>query len=114
MRCRPARALDLGQRIHAVAGARYATGVMGSPRQETTMEFHVRASRPLPPLPVIEDALLAYDPSAVVDIDPGAGLRVNAAIDADGLMALLNEVGGAVRPGEVEQRPSVCCGGCGG
>ncbi|MGY1459478.1 MULTISPECIES: hypothetical protein [unclassified Luteimonas] len=78
------------------------------------MEFHVRASRPMPPLAVIEDALLAFDPSAVVDIDPAHGLRVNAAIDAAQLMALLNEVGGAVEPGEVEQQPSVCCGGCSG
>ena len=78
------------------------------------MEFHVRASRALPPLAVIEDALLAFDPAAVVDIDPGQGLRVNAAVDAARLMALLNGVGGAVRPGEIEQQPSVCCGGCGG
>ena len=78
------------------------------------MEFHVRASRPLPPLLVIEDALLAFDPAAVVDLDPRQGLRVNAAIDAAGLLALLNGVGGAVEPGEVELQPSVCCGGCSG
>lgn len=78
------------------------------------MEFHVRASRPLPPLAVIEDALLAFDPAAVVDIDPAQGLRVNAAIDAAQLVGLINEVGGDVQPAEVEQQPSVCCGGCSG
>ncbi|MBJ6979788.1 hypothetical protein [Luteimonas sp. MC1895] len=78
------------------------------------MEFHVRASRPLPPLAVIEDALLAFDPAAVVDLDPAQGLRVSAAIDAAQLVDLLNGVGGAVDPGEVEQQPSVCCGGCSG
>lgn len=78
------------------------------------MEFHVRASRPLPPLATIEDAVLAFDPAAVVDIDPASGLRVNAAIDVAELTALLNGVGGAVDPGEVEQQPSVCCGGCSG
>jgi len=78
------------------------------------MEFHVRASKPLPPLLVVEDALLAFDPAAVVDLDPAQGLRVNAAISAAELLALLNEVGGAVEPGEVEQQPSVCCGGCSG
>ena len=78
------------------------------------MEFHVRASRPLPPLAAIEDALLAFDPAAVVDIDPARGLRVNAAIDVAGLTALLNGVGSSVVPGEVEQQPSVCCGGCSG
>ncbi|MBJ6985520.1 hypothetical protein [Luteimonas sp. MC1750] len=78
------------------------------------MEFHVRASRPLPPLAVIEDALLAFDPAAVVDLDPAQGLRVSAAIDAAQLVDLLNGVGGAVLPAEVEQQPSVCCGGCSG
>ena len=33
---------------------------------------------------------------------------------AVGLLALLNGIGGAVEPGEVEQQPSVCCGGCSG
>ena len=78
------------------------------------MEFHVRASRPLPPLATIEDALLAFDPAAVVDLDPVRGLRVSAAIDAAALVALLNDVGARVLPDEVEQQPSVCCGGCGG
>lgn len=78
------------------------------------MEFHVRASRPLPPLAVIEDALLAFDPAAVVDLDPAQGLRVSAAIDAAQLVDLLNGVGGGVLPAEVEQQPSVCCGGCSG
>lgn len=78
------------------------------------MEFHVRASKPLPPLAVIEDALLAFDPASVVDLDTRLGLRVNAAISAAELRDLLNEVGGAVEPAEVEQQPSVCCGGCSG
>ncbi|MEN1942024.1 hypothetical protein WCE39_13180 [Luteimonas sp. MJ174] len=78
------------------------------------MEFHVRASRSLPPLVVIEDALLAFDPAAVVDIDPAQGLRVSAAIDAAQLAALINQVGGDVQATEVEQQPSVCCGGCSG
>lgn len=78
------------------------------------MEFHVRASRPLPPLAIIEDALLAFDPASVVDVDLVQGLRVNAAIDAATLVELLNGVGGNVLAGEVEQQPSVCCGGCSG
>lgn len=78
------------------------------------MEFHVRASRPLPPLLVVEDALLAFDPAAVVDLDPEQVLRVNAAISAAELLALLNELGASLEPGEVEQQPSVCCGGCSG
>lgn len=78
------------------------------------MEFHVRGPRPLPPLAVIEDAVLAMDPASVVDIDPVHGLRVNAAIGASELVSLLNAVGGHVAPADVEQQPSVCCGGCSG
>ena len=78
------------------------------------MEFHVRASRPLPPLPIIEDALLAFDPASLVDVDLVQGLRVNAAIGAAELVQLLNGIGGDVSPAEVEQQPSVCCGGCSG
>lgn len=78
------------------------------------MEFHVRGAQPLPPLAVIEDAVLAVDPASVVDIDPLQGLRVNAAIGAAQLVALLNAIGGKVSPAEVEQQPSVCCGGCSG
>ena len=57
---------------------------------------------------------MAADEVAAVDLDPRQGLRVNAAIDAAGLLALLNGIGGAVEPGEVELQPSVCCGGCSG
>lgn len=78
------------------------------------MEFHVRAARALPPLALVEQAVLALDPAAVVDLDPGQGLRVNAAIDAAALAALLNRLGGQVAAAEVEQAPSTCCGGCGG
>ena len=78
------------------------------------MEFHVRTARPLPPLAAIEDALLDFDPAAVVDSDPVHGLRVSAAIDAARLAALINQAGGEVAPDEVVQQPSVCCGGCGG
>ena len=30
------------------------------------------------------------------------------------LVALLNRIGGAVEPAEVERMPSACCGGCSG
>ena len=78
------------------------------------MEFHVRGGQPLPPLVIIEDAVLALDPASVVDIDPVQGLRVNAAIDADGLLALLNGIGAHVSADDIERQPSVCCGGCSG
>ena len=78
------------------------------------MEFHVRSARPLPPLAVIEDALQQLDPAAVVDLDPTQGLRVNAALGEQELVALLNRLGGEVRPDEAVRQPSVCCGGCSG
>lgn len=78
------------------------------------MEFHVRAPGRLPVLSRIEEALLAQDPAAVVDIDPLQGLRVSTTIDAGRLAELLNAAGGQVQAPEVEARPSVCCGGCSG
>ena len=78
------------------------------------MEFHVRTANRLPALAVVEDALVACDPAAVVDLHPIAGLRVSAAIDLPALAALLNQAGGDVAPVDIEQQPSVCCGGCGG
>jgi hypothetical protein len=78
------------------------------------MEFHVRAARPLPPLVAIEDALRAFDPAAVVDIDPDRGLRVSAAIEATQLVAMLDLLGATVDRAEVVRQASVCCGGCSG
>ena len=79
------------------------------------MEFHVRVAGPLPELAVLENAITAFDPAAVADVDAAAGLlRVNAAVDAAQLVALAAQAGYVFAPDDVMQQPSVCCGGCSG
>jgi hypothetical protein len=79
------------------------------------MEFHVKTAGWAPDVDVILDAVRAEDPSALVDIAPaGDMLRVAAAVDAAGLIALINQAGYTVAPDQVIQLPSICCGGCSG
>lgn len=79
------------------------------------MEIHVRLGSPLPELAMLENAITALDPAAVVDVDAAAGLlRVNAAVDAAQLVALASQAGYVLAPDDVMQQPSVCCGGCSG
>ena len=79
------------------------------------MEFHIKLSGPAPDADVIEDAIRAVDPSALVDIDPASPtLRVATSVDARQLVALLDQAGYAVAPQQVTQLPSICCGGCSG
>jgi hypothetical protein len=79
------------------------------------MEFHIKLTRPIPDLGVIEDAIRAVDPSAQVDIDPeDRKLRVAAWCDSNQLVALMCEAGCPVDPLQIIQLPSTCCGGCGG
>lgn len=79
------------------------------------MEYHIQISGPEPDLVAVEDALLAADPAALVDIDPASPtLRVATSVDARQLVALLGEAGYPVTPAQVVQLPSICCGGCSG
>jgi hypothetical protein len=79
------------------------------------MEFHIDISGRAPELGMVEDAILAVDPSALVDIDPASpALRIAASVDARQLVALLNHAGYVVAPQQVTQLPSICCGGCSG
>lgn len=78
------------------------------------MEFHVRLASPLQELAMLENAITAFDPAAVVDLDASGLLRVNAAVDAAQLVALAAQAGYVVAPEDVMQQPSVCCGGCSG
>ena len=77
------------------------------------MEFHIELSGPAPDLGAVEDALLAVDPSALVDIDPASPtLRIATSVDAQQLVILLGHAGYPVAPRQVTQLPSICCGGC--
>jgi hypothetical protein len=70
----------------------------------------------LPPdIGIIEEALRAVDPSALVDIDPtGRTLRIAASIDAVQLLGVMKAAGNPVKEDQLERVPSECCGGCGG
>lgn len=79
------------------------------------MEFHVVLTQPITDLVPIEDAIRGLDPAAQIDIDkPNHNLRVAAHIEAAELVSLLDRAGYPVRPHDVIQLPSICCGGCGG
>lgn len=79
------------------------------------MEFHIKTNGPLPDLGTIDAAIRTVDPSALVDFDPAShALRVAASVDAAQLVSLIRQAGYPVAPDQVEQLPSICCGGCSG
>jgi hypothetical protein len=79
------------------------------------MEFHIAIPGHGPDLGAVEDALLAVDPSALVDIDPASStLRIATSVEARQLAVLLGQAGYPVTPEQITQLPSICCGGCSG
>lgn len=79
------------------------------------MEFHVHLEGARPDLGPIETVLLDMDPAALVDLDaPRDTLRVAGAFTGVELLMLLRQAGFPVTPPQVEQLPSICCGGCSG
>lgn len=79
------------------------------------MEYHIDMGRQVPDLDLLEGAVLAEDPAAVVDLDPsGQVLRVSTSSDTQDLVRVLVDAGYAVGRRNVTTIPSVCCGGCSG
>jgi hypothetical protein len=79
------------------------------------MHFKLETTRPVTDLRRLEDALLAVDPAALVDIDcAGVNLRVASILGADELCRLATDAGVAVERNRIVDVPSDCCGGCGG
>lgn len=79
------------------------------------MEFHVSFSGATPDPAVVEDAVRAVDPAALVDIDASTRrLRIATSIDGRQLLALINQAGVPVAPTQLVQMPSNCCGSCSG
>ncbi len=79
------------------------------------MEFHVRLDRPILDPDAIEAAFREVDAAATVAIDPLDGwLRVSSWISVGDLLDVLRGNGRAVEASQVDQLPSVCCGGCSG
>jgi len=79
------------------------------------MEFHIKITGTAPDPEVIEDAIRAVDPSALVDIEAAADtLRIAATVDVVELAELISQTGFAVAPSQVTRIASICCGGCSG
>ncbi len=79
------------------------------------MEFHVALDGMHPDAGRLEDALLAQDPAAVLDLDAeGTLLRVSTWLPAGDLLEVLASAGCPVPEARLRQLPSVCCGGCSG
>lgn len=79
------------------------------------MEFHIKTRGVSPDLDAINNAFTCVDPSAMADIDPvDASLRVAAEPGSPELLALLTRADDPVGWKQLEQLPSVCCGGSGG
>ncbi len=79
------------------------------------MQSTIRITGLPPDIGTIEEALIAVDPSALVDIDPtGRTLRIVASIDAVQLLGVMKDAGYPVKEDQLERMPSECCGGCGG
>ncbi len=79
------------------------------------MEFHVRVAAGTLDLPALETRLLALDPAAVLDLDStGARLRVSTLVPSQDLADAMAATGHPVALRDIEQQPSVCCGGCSG
>lgn len=79
------------------------------------MEFHIALAGARPDPEMIEHAIRAIDPAALVDIDPAADtLRVATSVDAALLVTLVRQAGHQMTAQQVSQVPSTCCGGCSG
>lgn len=78
------------------------------------MEFHIVSADMPANLDAIQAILSDVDPLAVVDLDRAGVLRVSAETSAAGLVELLQRAGHPVRPSQVLEVPSFCCGSCGG
>lgn len=79
------------------------------------MEFHIHLAGARPDVDAIEALVLDADPAAVVDLaDADDTLRLAGAFTAVDVVMLMRAAGHPVSPEQVEQLPSICCGGCSG
>ena len=67
----------------------------------------------MPDLDRIGRELAALDPAALLDFDAsGPAVRISTWATAHELLAGLHGAGNPARPGDLQQPPSVWCGGC--
>lgn len=83
--------------------------------EDRHVEFHIHLAGARPDLDAVEVAVLDADPAALIDLDAaGTTLRVAGAFTAVDVVVLMRQAGYPVMPQQVEQLPSICCGGCSG
>ena len=79
------------------------------------MQFNVLLTQPNVDVNAVERLLQQMDPSGLVDMDQrNLRLRISTYVSGAELIALMAQAGTPIRASQVEQVPSVCCGGCGG
>jgi len=79
------------------------------------MQYLIHISQRAPDLATITNLLSANDAAAVADFDAASNaIRVSTSLHSDDLASLLDQAGCRVLPGQIQQLPSTCCGGCGG
>ena len=77
------------------------------------MEFALATHAGLPDLALLERAVQALDPAALLDLDAaGTTLRIATLLPAPALLQCLAEAGVSSIGTRLRQLPSVCCGGC--
>ncbi|GAB3096098.1 hypothetical protein [Lysobacter terrae] len=79
------------------------------------MEFLYRITDQAPDLNALERAIANLDPAVVLDTDvSGNAIRISTSLTGHSLLACLRLAGVPATLQDIEQQPSVCCGGCGG
>ena len=79
------------------------------------MEYRIELFGALPAAATVAALLEREDAAAVSDLEPGGRVwRVNTSLGSEELLALFARVGCRVSPAQLQQLPSVCCGGCSG
>lgn len=77
------------------------------------MEYTFRIAGQAPGLELIERELAALDPAALLDLDSsGPAVRISTCVTQQELLGCLRAAGVDIASGDLEQVPSVCCGGC--
>lgn len=79
------------------------------------MQFILDSAGQALPLATIENAIANLDAAALVDLDASTrALRISTFATAGEVLDCLRQAGLQVQPQQLKQRPSECCGGCGG
>lgn len=79
------------------------------------MQFNIFLQVPHIDIAAIETALQDLDPAGLLDLDQdGKTLRVSTSVTQNELATVLGKAGYSTPLDQIEQVPSVCCGGCGG